>query len=138
MKLMKIIKNIVRIITLVPLSLYLIYCVYFFIFNFNTKTYIDCGNVVSKSSDEVAIKHGTRTELYLNVQFENSGFKSVECGPTTYFSKKKGDNVCFEFNEEISNWQLFNIMIGYFVIVAICIVLLYYFVLYLLPESWKQ
>ena len=98
---MKLIKNIVRIITLIPLSLYFIYCSYFVITNFNENTYIDCGTVISRLSDEINIKHGTKTELYLNVQFDKSGFRSIECTPTTYFSKKKGDDVCFKLKKDM-------------------------------------
>ena len=134
---MKLIKNIIRIITLVPLSLYFIYCSYFVITNFNENTYIDCGTVISRSSDEINIKHGTKTELYLNVQFEKSGFRSIECTPTTYFSKKKGDDVCFKLNKDTNGWQMFNELVGFIVLFVLVILILVGFIYYILPDSWK-
>lgn len=59
-------RNIVRFLTLIPLSLYLIFCCYHFI-NESRPTYLDCGKVISRSNDEVRIKSGTQTELYLNI-----------------------------------------------------------------------
>ena len=35
-----------------------------------------CGIIISKSNDEVAIKHGSRTQLFLNIQFNKKGFES--------------------------------------------------------------
>ena len=104
-------KNIVRILLLTPLAMYLLYCCFHFILFENRPQYLDCGTVVSRSNDEVAIKHGTQTNLYLNVQFENSGFRSIECSPTTYFSKKVGDKVCFKLDKPVSEWYHINHMI---------------------------
>ena len=117
-------KNIIQFVTLLPLSIYLIYCSYHFITNETRPTYLDCGNVVSKSSDEVAIKHGTRTELYLNIQFSKSGFRSIECNPTTYFSKQIGQNVCFNLDEDVSTWYEINNFIGLIVLLILGIIFL--------------
>ena len=70
-KYMKInIKNIIRLIILLPLSIYSLYSIYYFITNDIKPTYIDCGIVKSKSHDDIIIKYGTETELYLNIQFK--------------------------------------------------------------------
>lgn len=104
-------KDFIRKTILIVLSIYLLYCSYFFLTN-AYKTYLDCGKVVSKSNDELNIKHGTRTILYLNIEFEKSGFKSIESEPTLYFSKKVGDNVCFDLDYNYSKYDIFKMVIG--------------------------
>jgi hypothetical protein len=111
------IRNIVRLVTLVPLGLFLLYCVYFSATHEASPKYNDCGVVVSKSNDEVPIKHGTRTELYLNVQFDKTGFRSIECEPTTYFKYQKGDRVCFDLNQKISISHRIYTSIGWTVMI---------------------
>lgn len=132
------IKNILRVITLLPLLIYLIYCSYHVITNEIRPTYVDCGIVVSKSSDEVAIKYGTETELYLNVQFNKSGFRSIECDPTTYFSKKIGQDVCFNLSKDMSTWYEVNYLVGLCVLVVLGVTALVCFIIYLMPDSWNE
>lgn len=79
------------------------------------------GTVISKSQDEVTIKNGTRTELYLNIQFDNVGFKSIEVEPTTYFGSEVGERVSFGLIKEKTGWQLAKFMWG-FLIVAVAII----------------
>jgi len=131
-------KNKIRILTLLPLSIYLIYCCHHFITNEKSPTYLDCGVVISKSNNEVAIKHGSRTELYLNIKFKKSGFRSMVCNPTTYFSKNVGDNVCFNLNEKVSGWYILNSSIGLITLVILGLIILVWFITYLLPDSWKM
>jgi hypothetical protein len=131
-------KNIVRVIVLLPLTLYCIYSVGYFITQEASPTFVDCGRLISKSNDEVAIKHGTKTELYLNIQFEKSGFKSIPATPTTYFSKHKGDYVCFNLMDtEIVTAQ--HVLTFYFG-ATICLVIACFSVVwlfgYIAPESW--
>ena len=85
----ELIRKIVRITTLSIVGTYLTFCVYFFLTHPAHPKYLDCGKVVSKSQDEVVIKYGTRTELFLNVQFKKTGFKAVEVNATDYFGTKK-------------------------------------------------
>lgn len=73
------------------------YAIDFYYYQFKPIEYKDCGKIVSKSNDEITIKHGTRTELYLNIQFEKDGFKSIEVEPTSYFKHKINDIVCYTF-----------------------------------------
>lgn len=132
----KSVKNIIRIIILVPLSIFLLYCINHFIVMDYKPTYPDCGTVISKSTDEVIVKHGTITELYLNVQFEKSGFKSIEVTETTYFKSKKGEYICFNLNEDRGFWYNITNVIGLITIIIICGILLIWFLIYILPESW--
>ena len=74
-------KKSLRVIVLTSLSLYLVYCGTYSLFNKHHPSELDCGQVLSKSSDEVIMKHGTNTELYLNIEFSKNGFKSIECEP---------------------------------------------------------
>lgn len=127
-------KNLIRLIVLIPLSIYLLYCCYHFFTYPETQTYLDCGKVISKSNDEVTIKYGSKTELYLNVQFNKSGFQSVKCEPTTYFSKKVGDNVCFNLNKPVYFWHFLNYNIGFVVICTLIISLIILLVIYLFVD----
>ena len=92
--------------------------------------------VVSKSNDEISIKHGVKSVLYLNVQFNKSGFKSIECSPTTYFSVKKGENICFNLDYERDN--SINIIIGYMSIGIIVFILIVWLIYFILPDSLKE
>lgn len=82
-----------------------------------------CGIIISKSNDEVAIKHGSRTQLFLNIQFNKKGFESVEVEPTTYFKYKVGECICIDFHKNdaiiaigfIASWLLI-IVVAYFFI----------------------
>ncbi len=132
-------KNIIRAITLVPLGVYLICCCFHVFINGVRPQYLDCGIVESKSSDEVSIKHGVRTELYLNIRFEKTGFKSIGCSPTTYFSKKVGERVCFDLNQEVSNFYHISSLIGIVILAIGAIVLLVMFIGYISPEGfWDE
>lgn len=112
--------------------IFLVYCLYNFIVAARDPSYLDCGEVVSKSADEVAIKRGVNTRLYLNVQFNKSGFRSVSCNPTTYFSKKVGDNVCFELERDFGTWHRLSIVIGLILVWASIIGGLTWFIIYLI------
>ena len=82
-----------------------------------------CGTIISKSNDEVAIKHGSQTQLFLNIQFDKKGFESVEVDPTTYFKYKVGERIRIDFQENeafigigfIASWLLI-IVVAYFFI----------------------
>lgn len=81
------------------------------------------GTVISKSQDEVTIKYGTETELYLNIQFDNVGFKSIEVEPTTYFGSDVGERVSFGLMKEKTGFEMAKFLWG-FVITAIAIIIL--------------
>lgn len=74
------------------------------------------GTVVSKSADEIIIKYGTQTELYLNVQFDKIGFKSIEVEPTTYFSSEVGERVTFKLTKEQTNLEHIKFLWGFIVV----------------------
>lgn len=112
------IKKIARIVVLIPIAIYLLYCAYYSITEDMYPKYNDCGEIISKSNDEVAIKHGVKTELYLNIQFDNNGFRSIECNPTTYFNHNKGERVCFDLEKETSSIHKLNFMFGGIVIIG--------------------
>ena len=124
-------RKIIQIITIVILSIYGIYCAYFFIANPAHPTYLDCGTIRSKSNDEVVIKYGTKTELYLNVDFRETGFKAVEVSPTTYFQHKVGDYVCFDLDRSTSGWYAMRFLSGAIILVVIVFGLIVWFIMYL-------
>jgi hypothetical protein len=111
------------------------YCVYYVLSNNAHPEYKDCGVVKSKSNDEVSIKHGSRTELYLNVEFEKTGFKSVLVDPTTYFSNDVGDYVCFNLDEKFNVWHGINFLMGAFIMVVGALFLVVMFFIYIFSED---
>ena len=126
------IRKTARVIVLTALVIYSAYCVYFYIANPIHPSYNDCGTVISKSNDEVVIKYGTRTQLYLNVQFEKSGFQSIEVFPSTYFKKQKGDVVCFKMNTKISGWYFIRWVSGIAVLVTAAFAAFVAFIVFLI------
>jgi hypothetical protein len=105
-------KQKIGIFILIILGVYFIYNSYLLCNNMKIIEYNDCGKIISKSADEVIIKYGTKTELYLNIQFEKSGFKSIEVDPTLYFQKSKNDYVCFNLSDRQSQPTLYIIVFG--------------------------
>ena len=70
-------KNLLRFLVLSFLAYSAIFVIKLGGFSKLNPTYKDCGIVSSKSQDEIAIKYGTKTQLYLNIKFEKSGFRSM-------------------------------------------------------------
>ena len=124
-------KNILRIIVVSIIGIFLIYCSVIFIIRPEQITYSDCGRLISKSNDEVAIKHGVQTELYLNIQFEKTGFKSINVNPTDYFQFKNGQTVCFTLNQKQSVFDRLSWIIGALNLAVGVLILLGVFVNYL-------
>lgn len=127
-------KNIVRIIILLPTLAYCVYCCCYFATHRLHDTYKDCGKVMSKSSDEVTIKNGVSTELYLNIQFDKSGFQSIRCTPSTYFFHKVGDNACFHLNKEDSHEHIVYMVVGACCFFALGLFGISFIVLYIMPD----
>jgi hypothetical protein len=124
-------RNIVRMVTFVPLGLLILYSIYYALTHDPHPRYKDCGVVVSKSNDEVPIKHGSKTELYLNIQFDKSGFRSIECEPTTYFKYQKDERVCFNLRQKTSVSHIIYTLIGWVVMFIGGLIWLVLFVMYL-------
>lgn len=68
------IKSITKKVLIFSLGLFVLLCLYnaykYPIWN-QIKREVHCGTVLKKSADEVAIKYGVRTQLYLLVDFDN-------------------------------------------------------------------
>lgn len=105
----------------IAMFVFSIYSAIYFIKTPHIERTSQVGTVISKSQDEVTIKHGTQTELYLNIQFDNVGFKSIEVEPTTYFGSAVGERVSFGLIKEKSGWQFAKFIWG-FLIVAVAII----------------
>jgi len=99
--------------------------------NKSNPTYVDCGVVKSKSADEVAIKHGVTTELYLNIHFKNSGFRAVKVNPTTYFGAQKNEIICFHLNKETTFLHKLLYSIGMISIIVFSFTLIVLFICWL-------
>ncbi len=94
------VKKVLRYGVITMSTLFVLYCIYRFVQNdFQVrKQEKHCGKIVSKSNDEIAIKYGSSTRLFLNVNFGDV-FRSVEVEPTTYFKFEVGESICI--NETI-------------------------------------
>ncbi len=126
------IRNSLLVIVLLAIVTTLSYSVYH---NFTIDQHIhihDCGIIKSKSTDEVIIKYGTNTELYLNIQFEKVGFRAQQTDPTTYFKYKVGDKVCFDWeqrNPEYDNlWGIIGDMTCAMSTIVATLALIYYLI----------
>lgn len=128
-------KKILRYIVTIGLMSYGSYCVYYVLVNDMHPEYKDCGVVRSKSNDEVSIKHGSRTELYLNVEFEKTGFKSVLVDPTTYFKNDVGNYVCFNLDEKVTIMHMINFTTGAIIFLVCGLGLIVMFFIYIFSED---
>lgn len=131
-KLKTIIKFIIALLISTYVSLSVTYCLVSPMNVYKT----ECGIVKSKSADEIVIKHGTQTELYLNIQFEKSGFKSIEVEPTLYFQKKKGDKICLSLYDRENSHPLFWVSGAVLGVLMSCIILVLFFT-WLFDISWE-
>jgi hypothetical protein len=127
------IQKILRIITLIVVLGYLSYAVYYALAYDTIPTYRDCGKVVSLGDDVVVTKRSSYTEFYVNVQFKDTGFKSMRVCPTTYFSTEPGDTVCFDLNKEMTVWHhihhgagIITMIIGGLVMIIMFLIFLFY------------
>ena len=128
--------NFIRLLFLCIIGSYLIYASYIFLTKPTHPTYLDCGVVMSKSSDEIAIKNGSRTDLYLNIQFEKSGFKSINTVPTTYFGTKVGQKVCFDLNANETAFDFWTKVTGLTVLFLLSVIGFVLFIVFLV--SWES
>ena len=87
--------------------------------------FLDCGTIVSKANNEIAIKNGLSTELYLNIEFEKSGFRSVKVNHTAYFKNNIGQHVCFYLNEEVNSQHIITCITALITIMFIALILAY-------------
>jgi hypothetical protein len=105
----------------IAMFVFSIYSTVYFIKTPHIERTSQVGTVISKSQDEITIKNGSQTELYLNIQFDKVGFKSIEVEPTTYFGSDVGERVSFGLIKEKTGFQFFKFIWG-FLIVAVAII----------------
>lgn len=91
-------------------------------------TYKDCGIVKSKA-EIVSGKEYITAKLYLNVQFEKNGFKSLDVNPTTYLSSIVGEKICFDFICYEDNEFNFHALLG--VVFAFLTIILFIIIFFL-------
>ena len=127
-------KTIVRVVTAAIFLLFTAHCAWHIATTEREIKVFACGVVVSKSNDEVSIKYGVKTELYLNINFNNLGFLSKKVPPTTYFKYNKGDRICLSWSYANPNYNY--LYLTFLAVVASCIlaVLLMTLIYYILPE----
>ena len=114
------IRKILKYSLLLIISIYYLYSAYY-VYTHPYFTYTkECGKIISKSNDEVSIKHGSRTDLYLNVQFDNR-FESVLVDPTTYFGNHKGEEICFNFTDKMTFKNFWNYLL--FIVISVILIL---------------
>lgn len=62
---------------------------------YNREKHEHCGTVLETPTKERAVKHGSHTDYYLVVNFDNFGKKAIEVSPNTYYTTEIGERVCF-------------------------------------------
>ena len=112
-----------KIILIVLLALVLNYPVYLGIDDINyanqTKTY--CGTVKDIETQLKAVRHGTRTDYYLLVEFDSIGTRLIDVTPETfYIHGKNGNRVCFELRNQFVQKTNTNPFILAFFIIGVC------------------
>lgn len=115
----------------ITMFVFSIYSTIYFIKTPHIERTSQVGTVISKSQDEVIIKHGTQTELYLNIQFDKVGFKSIEVEPTTYFGSNVGERVVFGLIKEKTGLQITKFIWGFLVSAIAIIALIVIFIRWL-------
>lgn len=126
---------VLRKLTIIATCFFIGFCIAKYIHNDFKPTITEkhCGTIVSKSNDEVAIKHGTQTQLFLNIEFDKKGFESVQVLPTTYFKHKVGERVCIDFQH--NDGIIATGFISFWILI-VCI-LYFFFVWVFFGEFWK-
>ena len=80
----------------------------------------DCGVVREKIIVPVGYKHGG--DLYLGIDFENSGFKAMKVSPETYMEYQPGNEICFWLKPVLTPGEF----ISYLGKVFSCIFIIFY------------
>lgn len=75
------------------------------------ETYKDCGKIKNKLVVPGGYKSSGKT--FMGVQFQKTGFKSVQVDETTYLKYEPGDSVCFNLTKDQTSkdkmWILFKL-----------------------------
>ncbi len=90
--------------------------------------HLECGTVIARMSDEVTIKHGVDTQLILVIDWENKPTDDIEVSPTTYYTSKVGNRICFKEDDYVPAHDFvngFTEMIGLGIVILGPIVLLF-------------
>ena len=91
-------KKIISISILTILILFSFYTIYFLIVVLPKEKQTKCGIIESKAQQNSGGKYGY-TELYLNVRWKDGTGESMKVGNNAYYFHKKGDQICFEDEE---------------------------------------
>ena len=67
-----------------------------FLFENTKKLY--CGNVVDINTKLANVKHGTKTEYFLLVNFDNLGNRLIEVNAETFYTHEAGNRICLELS----------------------------------------
>lgn len=69
--------------------------------NYSNQKHTYCGSVIDISTQLQAVKHGTRTDYYMLIAFDNIGTRLVDVSPETfYIYGKEGNRVCFDLSND--------------------------------------
>lgn len=88
---------------------------------FRYKTGVECGTVTEDFTELQNIKHGTRTEYYLKVQYPTREKIENVTAETFYENHRVGSQVCFNRYEGVSLW-LVGVVFGDIILAIIAFV----------------
>ena len=86
-------------------------------------TQTECGTVLGRPSFEHVHKRSTSVSFYLLVQFDKTGFKTVDCDRDTYHKFDRGNRICFDLPKEPSVTHKILVVWGYVSAILIPVIL---------------
>lgn len=123
-------KESIRLLLLTIIIGYLIYCTALFLIEGLFPKTRECGIVKSKFNEEVSIKHGTKTELYLIMQFKTYE-KAINVDVLTYSKAKVNDTLCFNTDVKRSFFKELSSFIGLLITIMLIGMLLYLLIMFI-------
>lgn len=123
--------NFIRLILVSIILAYLTFCTILFSELGLHPTKRECGIVKSKFNEEISIKHGTKTELYLMMQFKTFE-KAIEVDVLTYSKAKVNDTLCFNIPIELSNFYHISLFLGLLVTIIMTLIMAVIIIMFIL------
>lgn len=124
-------KQIIKVILIITLTLFVAYSDYYTHKNKVNPSYLDCGKITEKATSEKEVLFGSKTIMLLCVQFEKTGFKTIEVDYNTFFKYKVGQNVCFNLYKVKGIWHYIFAFTSIFTTVITIFLIIVRFIFYI-------
>lgn len=104
--------NFIRWSILGTILIYFIFCMVLSLTNERFPKETQCGKVLKKSYDEVTIKYGSRTDLYLLIDFYNIPTKAINVTETAYLQAEIGKEICLQLSKQQTFFREISFLLG--------------------------